>query len=153
MPAQNKTEIMAEDIAYEMVLRRRRRKLAYARYLIGYGSITSLLVVLVAVGVSWAEGRPIDLNRFADIAVAGLIALGAGSCLAGRKIMRRWLKIDALPPEPTHPRAKPLTTQLRLLSWAGVIMMSAGFALLLLFALSIGCDRPEWTVWLPSRRR
>ena len=27
------------------------------------------------------------------------------------------------------------------------------FALLLLFALSIGCDRPEWTAWLPSRRR
>jgi hypothetical protein len=153
MPAQNKTDVMAEDIAYEMVLRRRQRTLAYARYLIGYGLITSLLVVLVAVGLAWADGRPIDLNRSADIAVAGLIALGAGCCLAGRKIMLRWLKIDARSPEPTHPRAKSLTSQLRILSWAGVIMTSAGFALLLLFAFSIGCDRPEWTAWLPSRRR
>jgi hypothetical protein len=31
-------------------------------------------------------------------------------------------------------------------------MTSVGFALLLLFALSIGCDRPEWTAWLPGLR-
>jgi len=118
---------MPEDVAYEMVLRRRRHELAYARYLLRSGAITSLLVLLTSVGVTWTEGRPIDRDRSIDLAAAASA-------------------------EPANPRAKSTASQLQLLAWAGVIMTSVGFALLLLFALSIGCDRPEWTAWLPGLR-
>ena len=143
---------MAVDPDFELVLRKRRHELAYARYVIGYGSVIGLLVLLISVGAAWAEGRPIDLDHSIDMVFAGLLALAAGCCLAGRKIMLRWLRMDARSPEPTNPQAKSLTGQLRLLSWAGIIMTSVGFALLLLYALSVGCDHPEWTAWLPRRR-
>ena len=143
---------MPEDVAYEMVLRRRRHELAYARYLLRSGAITSLLVLLTSVGVTWTEGRPIDRDRSIDLAAAAIIALGAGCSLAGRKIMRRLLRKAAASAEPANPRAKSTASQLQLLAWAGVIMTSVGFALLLLFALSIGWDRPEWTAWLPGLR-
>lgn len=142
---------MPEDETHERIVRDQRHKYAYGRFILWHGLLTALLVLLISAGLARAEGRPIGDDR-TRVVVVSLLATGAGCCLGGLRIMLRSLRRDAGEPVPADPTAQALVRQFRLLRWAGVLQTSLGFALLLLFALSIGCERPGWVAWWPGRR-
>ena len=53
----------------------------------------------------------------------------------------------------TDPKLQAIGRQIRLFNWAQLLIATAGFLFLTLLAVSLGCHRPDWISWMPSRRR
>jgi hypothetical protein len=112
-----------------------------------------LLAGLFVAGVSLAESRPFTADRYIDFLATAVLAGGAGLPLTLGCILFTALRAPIEPDEALEPEARSRRRQYRVVYWFGVVMLSLGAALLLLFAVSIGTGHGEWVSWFPSTGR
>jgi hypothetical protein len=144
---------MSEDPALRYVLNHRRRKVVATRYFLRHACAFAVVAVLCVVLFLKAQGRPVGKDQAFDLIAAAAVAASAGACLAGIRLSVKSLRREAGAPPSTDPKLQAIGRQIRLFNWAQLLIATAGFLFLTLLAVSLGCHRPDWISWMPSRRR
>ena len=143
---------MSHDPVLKAVLNKRRRENAAAWYCLRHAFPMALLTITFVLVFSRVQGHPVGTDQLADLFVTAIAAAAAGACLAGARLAVKPIRRDFKEEPTTNPGLMTARRQLRFFNWSLLIISAVGFAYLLLIAVSLGCRRPDWITWMPSRR-